>query len=224
MKESNNFTTSIHIALKDLIEAKSKRDKVKFTSYQLANILCMPRSIITKLTHPDQSKRINNPKVATLIKIVEFFRKDGFNITIDGLLGISRNQQVDVRIQPSLINNIATDIPLYAFTNTRKKIGSITINLPQKINHIIALYSEDDIKPFFKAGSIFIVHLNSQPTNDVLIAIKFDTSEKIYIKKYFKLNNKIILKSLDSHEENIILMPTQSYNILGVIIQVNAKT
>lgn len=61
-KESLPF---IHLTLRKLIEEKSKCDNVKFTACQLAQALSMPRSMITKLTHPDKSKRVINPRIET---------------------------------------------------------------------------------------------------------------------------------------------------------------
>lgn len=221
MKTENNFLPTIHTVLKDLIEAKSKRDGIKFTSYQLANALAMPRSIITKLTHPDESKRISNPRIETLVKIVDFFREDGFNITIDDLLGINRT--IDVQAQSIESVNHTYSINLFSLSNSKQKIGTFDLSLPNKHKNIHALYAENEVAPYFKAGSIFIIDLDAEPNHDHLIAIKFDTAEIVHIKKYYKNNNKVILKSLNDDTE-IVLMPTQACKILGVVIQVNAKT
>lgn len=221
MKSENNFSPIIHTVLKGLIEAKSKRDDIKFTGYQLASALSMPRSIITKLTHPDKSKRISNPKIETLVKIVDFFRKDGFCITIEDLLGI--NQAVDVQAQAIKSKNQISTITLYSLSNSKQIMGTFDLAISSEHKNICALYAESEIAPFFKAGSIFIVNVDAEPEHDHLIAIKFDTSEMVHIKKYLKNENKVILKSLNDDNE-ITLMPTQACKILGVIIQVNAKT
>lgn len=223
MKIPNNFSTSIHTVLKDLIEEKSKRDNIKFTSYQLASALSMPRSIITKLTHTDESKRICNPKIDTLIKIVEYFKEDGFNITVDDLLGI-KARSVDVQSQSSMARNSLQSIFLYSLANIEQKMGIIEIKLSDAHKNVLAYYLEEDIEPFFKTGSIFIVDLDLQPSHDTLIALQLDNSKKINIKKYFVEKNKIILKSLDYKNKDIVLMPTQACKILGVIVQINAKT
>lgn len=222
MKVPNNFSPTIHTVLKNLIEAKSKRDKMKFTSYQLASALSMPRSIITKLTHPDESKRISNPRIETLIKIVEFFREDGFDITIDDLLGIN-NRTVDVQSQAIAATNELRSVMLYSLLNFKEKIGTFNINLSDTHKNILALYAETEVSDLFKTGSIFIIDLDADPEHDTLIAIKLDASEKIHIKKYYRDKNKIILKPLNN-DKKITLMPTQTCEILGVVIQVNAKT
>lgn len=224
MKISNNFTTSIHQVLRDLIEEKSKRDKIKFTSAQLANALCMPRSMITKLTHFDESKRVTNPRIDTLLKIVEFFRSDGFNITINDLLGIT-TKSVSVQDQKALTQNIARKITLYPFhSELNKKLGTIDIKISGYFKNIFALYTDKDIEPFFKKGSIFIVDPNQAPEDDTLVAVNFQNIGEVKIKKYHIKNNKRSLISLDSNEDKILLTPHLKCKIIGVIIQVNAKT
>ena len=172
MKSENNFLPTIHTVLKDLIEAKSKRDGIKFTSYQLANALAMPRSIITKLTHPNESKRINNPRIETLMRIVDFFRKDGFNLTIEDLLGI--NQKIDVQTLSIKSVNQIHSINLYSLSNSKQKIGMFDLSLSSEHKNTTAFYAENEVSSFFKIGSIFIVDLDAKPENDQLIAIKFD--------------------------------------------------
>jgi hypothetical protein len=223
VKTLNSFSTSIHTTLRDLIEAKSKRDGIKFTSYQLANALSMPRSIITKLTHSDESKRIFNPRIETLIKIVDFFRNDGFDITIDNLLGI-KTKSIDIQSQPIILSNAKQTVELYSLGNSTQMLGTAEINITQKAENTLALYAEENIDPFFKAGTVFIIDTDMLPQHDTLIAVKSDHSEKIIIKKYLKEKNKIILQPLNSSEKSITLMPTQSCPILGVVIQINAKT
>lgn len=219
---ANHFSTSIHVVIKELIEAKSKRDKINFTSYQLANILSMPRSVITKLTHGNASKRINNPRIETLIKIVDFFKADGFNITLDDLIKFDQ-EKVNIQSQSYLNENKILDIPLYSLNNRLQKKGSIDINFSKLVN-AVAFYAEDSIADFFKAGSIFIVDIDAKVSQDNLIAVRFDNSDKVYIKKYIIKNKKTILQAIDNNSDDIILMPTQTLQIIGVIIQVNAKT
>lgn len=224
VKITNNFTTSIHLVLKELIEEKSKRDQIKFTSSQLANALCMPRSMITKLTHPDLSKRVLNPRVDTLLKIVEFFRKDGFSITIDDLLGTKIGTSIDVQSQQVLSKSVSRKIPLYSFEGkTNKKLGTVDVKIPSHSKNVFALYADEDIKPFFKKGSIFIINEDENLEDDTLIAISFKKQEKFAVKKFHIEGTKRILKSLDYHEKQIILMPTTQCEIAGVVIQVNAK-
>lgn len=220
---SKNFSSSIHTVLRDLIESKSRRDNIKFTSYQLANAVSMPRSIITKLTHIDESRRVINPRIETLIKIVEFFRKDGFDITIDDLLGV-KDKKVDLHSLPASLPSQLLNIPIYSLNGMQEKIGTIDVNVSNGCKAVMALYSEGEMAPFFKSGTIFIVDMEMIADHDNLVAVKMDSCEKIQIRKYFRQKNKIILKSLDHNENDNILTAAQKYKILGVIIQVNAKT
>ena len=223
VKISNSFTTSIHLVLRNLIEEKSKRDQIKFTSAQLANALFMPRSMITKLTHPEESKRVTNPRIDTLLKIVEFFRSDGFNITINDLLGIT-TKLMDVQEQKISVQHVTRKIPLYSINfESNTKVGNVDIKISSHSENIIALYANKDIKPFFKKGSIFIVDKDQKPEDGMLVAVKFNHSSETVIKKFHTEGSKKILKSLDSNEK-IILLSNQKIKIIGIIIQVNAKT
>lgn len=217
---TDDIQITIHLTLRKLIEEKSKRDNVKFTGCQLAHALGMPRSMITKLTHPDKTKRVTNPRIDTLIKIIEFFKTDGFNITLEDLLGL---KTINVRNQ-LLPKNQLTTITIYSLDETDKKLGQIELKISTKYKNLIGLCASKDIKPFFKAGSIFIVDLNAKLETDTLVAIKLPDSNQIQIKKYFLHKNKIILKSLDENEQDIPLMPTSSIKVIGVIVHVNANT
>lgn len=211
---------SIHTALKKLIEEKSRRDNIKFTACQLAQALNMPRSIITKLTHPDKNKRVTNPKLDTIVKIVKFFKDDGFNITIEDLL----ESTVSIKNQPiNPMKNQSVSIPIYSL-NKRSKMGMIDVKLSAKCGTAIALYADKDIKPFFKSGSIFIVDKTIILEDGYLIAIKLEKNDDILIKKYRVHKKKIILESLDETEKDIQLMPTEQVMVLGVVVQVNANT
>ncbi len=223
MEIINNFTNSIHIELKRLIELKSKRDQIKFTSSQLANALQMPRSIITKLTHPDSLKRVTNPRIDTLLKIVDFFRADGFNVTIDGLLGLD-TKSINVQDQELPPKNMR-QIILFSFDSDLNKIlGEIRIKTHSKAPNIIALLADHDIRPIFKKGSIFIIDREAHPTHDTLVAIKLSSSKRFTIKKYWVNGTKQILKSLDSNESSIAITSNFQHEILGTVIQINAKT
>lgn len=221
---TEEFQTLIHLTLRRLIEEKSKRDKVKFTACQLAQALGMPRSMITKLTHFDKTKRVINPRIDTLIKIVDFFRSDGFNISLEALIG-SERKQIDINSQPLAIKNSLVTIPIYLMDNKKdKKLGVVNLKTNREGKDIFGLHFPKDIKPFFKAGSIFIIDPYMPLKNGSLIAIRLPRSKHIEIKKYCVQENKILLKSLDEMDEDIILMPTSQPEIVGVVIQVNAKT
>lgn len=225
---NNNFTTSIHTVLKNLIEEKSNRDAVKFTSSQLANALCMPRSMITKLTHPIHSKRVVNPRIDTLLKIVDFFRQDGFDITIDHLLGATA-KAINVQDQKITSNTTVKTIPLYTFDNSLKvKLELIEIKFQGDTSNIIALLSDSDVSSIFKKGSIFIIDQKLSPENDMLIAAKIAGFDKIQIRKYIckKKVRELHPIALDnsSPKQSPIKLNEIEHSIIGVVVQVNAKT
>lgn len=214
------MTISIHTVLRNLIEEKSKRDNKEFTAYQLARALDMPRSLITSLTHSDESKRVVNPRISTLLKIVDFFRADGFDIKIEDLLGLNTNT-IDITQEQPAINQYLITIPVYSLIN--KKLGTIDLEISNTATNVMAVYINEEIPPFFKIGSIFIIDKDLSPENDNLVAVTLNNPEHILIKKYLYSKGKTYLQSLDK-QENIIVMPTMQLKIIGVIIQVNAKT
>lgn len=80
-------TTSIHLVISELMSMKSDKDGCCFTGAKLANAIDVPRSSICRLLHPDADKRITNPTVEMLLKILNFFRNEGFDVTMDHLFG-----------------------------------------------------------------------------------------------------------------------------------------
>lgn len=83
---------SISTALIKLIEQKTKLDKVEFTASQLAEAIEVSRSVITRLIHKSQDKCVTNPRIFTLIKIVQYFKNQGLDITLDELVGIKSDE------------------------------------------------------------------------------------------------------------------------------------
>jgi hypothetical protein len=216
---------NIHITIKELIERKSKRDGSPFTIYQLAKALNMPHSMLIRLIHPDLVKRVNNPRIDTLSRIVEFFRADGFNITIDDLL-VGFKTRPAVNIQSQVVDSVKIQkiVPLYSLDTILNKIGTVDVNLMENSNNIIALLSDEDIKPIFKRGSIFIIDTELKPKDDTLVAAKIENHDKILLRKFYQIGNKKILKSYNDKTNLITLLPTMQYSILGVVIQIYAKT
>jgi hypothetical protein len=222
--QAKNFHLSIHVTLKRLIDEKSVRDDVKFTACQLAAALDMPRSMITKLTHADKSKRVSNPRVDTLIKIAEFFRADGFDVTLDDLIGIkSTAVGIDEQVIPQ--ENSAHHLPVYTFNAGVKRFaGAMDVKVQDWNDEFYGVRMDDDIPPYFKSGSVIILNPKAQIEFDNLIAVMLPDSKQVQLKKYCQGHHKIILKSLDSSDQDIILMPTSQYEILGVVVQINART
>lgn len=213
----------IHLTLKALMQMKSERDGANFTLYQLAKALNMPHSILSRLVHSSPSKRVNNPRIDTLFKIVEFFKTDGFNITVNDLLmGFKEDA---VAIQDQKLDSFLTEVklPLYSFnTDQSKKLGMATIKLTVLPNNVIAFLSDEAIQPLFKRGSIFIVDTKLKPKKDSLVAIKLENHPKILIRKFHVERNNKWLSSIDGSTDPVILEP-KYHSIIGVIVQINAK-
>ncbi len=222
VEKSISYKNDIYLMLRELIELKSSRDEKIFTVYQLAKAINMPHSIIVKLLHPDPTKRVNNPRIDTLVKIIDFFKTDGFMVKIDDFLFIEK--EIDILSQPINNHYFEKNIQIFSLNYASKQIGTINIKLPNDYNNLMAYVSEEDIKPLFKAGSIFIVDKDSIPENDNLVAIKVEKSNKILIKKLFNNGSEQILTSLDDINQKMQLSKTIGYIIIGVVIQVNAKT
>jgi Peptidase S24-like len=218
-------TNKIHLTLRTLMKMKSARDGVNFTLYRLAKSLNMPHSVLLRLIHLEPTKRVNNPRIDTLFKIVEFFKLDGFNITVNDLLmGLSNKSEMTIQDQQPFSFNNETELPLYSFNaNKLEKIGQIQIKLSTQAKDLIVLLSEEEIKPIFKKGSIFIIDPNTKLENDSLIAVKIENNHQILIKKIKFEPNKTLLITYDTNTSPLILNP-RLHSILGVVVQVNAKT
>jgi hypothetical protein len=209
----------IHLVLKDLIDQKSKRDHSHFNLCQLARAIDMPHSILSKLTHEDPARRVSNPRIETLSRIVNFFRRDGFDITIDELMAGPQIKTVQEQIrQPA-------GVPLYFLdSDLSNKIGTVEVDIAGDIKHLIAFVSDEYIEPMFKKGSVFIVNTQLKPDNETLVAVKLVGHEKLLIRKLFIAGPKLSLKLHDNDQSPLMLMPTLQYKIIGVVVQVNAKT
>lgn len=223
---TQTYDNNIHTVLRDLINQKTKKDRKNFTIYQLAKAINVPHSILVKLMHTDPDKRVCNPRVDTLTKIIDFFRNDGFDIAIDDLLsGIKINKSIDVESQVLSEDSKIKEIPVYQMGKSlQKNIGTIKTKLSSSNGNYIALLSNEDIKPIFKKGSLFIIDTLAIPENDNLVAVDITGENAILIKKLVINKRKKILISFDQSIEPIELTKKINYRFIGVIIQVNAKT
>ncbi|OGT35643.1 MAG: hypothetical protein A3F11_06980 [Gammaproteobacteria bacterium RIFCSPHIGHO2_12_FULL_37_14] len=223
---TQTYHNNIHLVLRDLIDRKTKRDQKNFTIYQLAKAINVPHSILVKLMHADPTKRVCNPRIDTLSKIIDFFRNDGFDIAIDDLLsGIKSNPIIDVPSQSANAFSEIKSIPIYQISaGIKNNIGTIETKLTSSSGNFIALLSDEDIKPMFKKGSIFIVDTLATPENDTLVAVELDDYNRILIRKFYIKKNKKILASYDENILPIELTKKEKYRFIGVVVQVNAKT
>jgi hypothetical protein len=217
-------TNNIHFSLRTLIDLKSQKDNSEFTIYKLAKQLSMPHSVLTKLMHEQPDKRVNNPRIDTLDKIVTFFREDGFNITIDDLLhGLKNPSYIDVIPQEDVLERNAT-ISLFPINQADQKIGTIDVLIENKSKDLIAFSAHEDIGSFFKKGSIFITDKSSKPEHNSLVAVDLYGKNSIHVMKYCISGHKRVLYSLNESEDPVTILPTKIIKIIGVIVQVNAKT
>ncbi len=222
---SSTYANDLHTTLKKLLELKSKRDKSVFTMYQLAKALDMPHSMLVKLMHIDPKKRVINPRIDTLAKIVDFFKRDGFKITIDDLLMGLKSKVIDVQEQDLEPFLVETTIPVFSFSTIhQEKLGSINIKLTKHAKNTIALLADEDINSLFKKGSTFIIDTKTQPKNDNLVAIKVENHPRILVRKLSISTSKQVFLPLGNEIDAININTEHNYKILGVIIQINAKT
>ena len=145
-------------------------------------------------------------------------------MTINDLLGMT-TKSIDVQEQKAAIQNVTRKIPLYS-TNfeSNNKLGNIDLKISGNLKNIFALYANKDINSFFKKGSIFIVDKDQSPEDGMLVAVNFHNSFETGIRRLRLNGNKKILEPLNLNEKKIILMPNLKNEIIGVVIQVNAKT
>jgi transcriptional regulator with XRE-family HTH domain len=225
---ADNAKHMLHITLNELLTQKSQRDHKKFTSSQLANALQVKRSLIQRLLHPDPSKRVTNPRVDTLQKIVDFFVADGFNITIDGLLGLGEKAKTIIDVQSQMLQPAARirTLELHSLSSSQTQVlGQINLKIESVSAQVMAYIAQEDLPPIFKKGSLFIVDPHATIEHETLVAILNTVNNTVSIKKYLRINNEIVLKSLDSKEPDIMLTAQNvAIRIIGVVIQVNAKT
>lgn len=134
------------------MQEKSTKDKIPFTIYQLAKALGMSHSILVKLMHPDISKRIINPRLDTLTKIVDFFRRDGFDITVNDILhGLQDKTIEEIQTQSTHSLIVEKDIPVYSFHMDKPEpMGISKVKLMTGVKNAVGYLSDQDIEPVFK--------------------------------------------------------------------------
>ncbi len=214
-------TASIRVEIKRLIREKTKRDKINFTSSQLANELNVPRSVIQRLIHDDPNKRVLNPKIDTLLKIVQFFRSDGFDVTIEDLLGVRKNTAHISRASTDQTIAVKANIPLFSSVNVKYRIGSTEVDLEQHQCNTIAVFVAEDIKPTFNTGSIFIVDLDMPLEHDSLIATHQVNTTHLHVFKYYESKREKLLIPIDNTLTTKINYDNCDYLIIGTIVQIH---
>lgn len=222
MEEAKNH---IYSTLQELIARKSKRDGKPFTIGQLAKALEMPHSMISKILNKDPKKRVNNPRIDTLSKIVNFFKEDGFEITVDDLLnGFFRTNAIKVDDQETSAFSIVKTLPVYSMDAKLKSFGVTNIKLTT--NHsenAIVLVLDEEIKPIFKKGSVFVIDPSLEPEDGMLVAVKIEGNKNILIRKFRIEGNHKFLYSYEGDCNKIDITAMDACKIIGVVVQANAK-
>ena len=223
MTPSVFIATNLPMMIRRLIAQKAARDGSNFNVSQLAKAVNMPHSILVKLLHLDPAKRVTNPRIETLIKIVDFFRQEGFTVSLDDLLsGVLPEQHVDVASQQVGGFSIQRTLSALSFAEYDvPPIGEVTIKLTQPAEHAVAYVADQDIPPLFNAGSLFVVDPYRLPEEGMMIAVRLMSGDGVKIGKLQVLPHRRVLLAFDTHESAIDM---SSVEVLGVVIQVNAKT
>lgn len=220
LESATDHLYEIHNQLKALMQMKSIRDGKEFSIYQLAKAINMPHSIIVKLLHSDPNKRVVNPRIDTLTKIVDFFKSDGFPITIDGL--ILGKGEFDIDSVLINQNHQRHSIEFFSLNNVHENLGKIDVNIARQSEGLIALLSDTEIKPFFKSGSVFIIDTKISLKDKNLVAVRTENTPEVQIKRFIEKNKASYLSSLTESETT--KFSSALYHILGVVVQVNAIT
>jgi transcriptional regulator with XRE-family HTH domain len=215
-----NNLTDVANMLTHLIEAKTIRDNKRFTASQLAKAINVDRSLIQRLL----TGEVENPRIDTLVKIVNFFTEEGFNLRVDDLIGF-KNTTISTKDQ-LIIQSKTCSLPLYQMNNFNgERVGTASVELSSTSPGIIALITDEEIKPIFKAGSLFIVDTLKSPEHRNMVALKVKNANKVIIRQYIiEKKNKPVLISYDAGNNNIELTPESNYTLIGVITRVQAKT
>ena len=210
---------SLSAAIRDLIELKNRRDNVKFTVYKLAQEIGVDRSIIQRIINGE----IENPRLDTFFKIVNFFINDGFKINVEDILSW-KSKVVDIQSQ-NVEEEIITNLPLYEMDIFDKKKNTIIVTAPRLPATAIAIVTNSYLPPIFKAGSVFVVDLEAKPENENLVIVKSADNPNLFLRQFITdQKNSIILKSYEAGEPYIEMNQSSNVKVIGVVVRVNVKT
>ncbi len=171
----------------------------------------MPNSILVKLVHPDEEKRVHNPRIETIVKIAEYFKGDGFEVAVEDFFSVRKNESMIAAnsISPFIYENV---IPVYSIdSDLTKNIGDIRTKLSKKDLKAIAIVTNRFIPPIFEKGTVFIVDTEIKPENESLLAVK--ENGQIKIKKLIIDNNKYLLdsESKGGKKQELFFIPPRNF-------------
>ncbi len=218
----DNYSDNIYLSLTDLIARKNERDKQELSLSQLAQAIGIPLKMLTNLLHPDPTQRTHNPQLPMLTKIVHFFQGDGFDITLDALVSGLTTSSIELSDLDKITFIGTKTIPLYNLSaQCKDAIGDIEVYLSSKLSGDMAFLAEEEMLPLFPKGSVFIVNCTTPPENGALVAVRVEGCHKILIRKLHIQGHKRILSANHDKIAPIVLFPTNHYQIIGIVIQVN---
>lgn len=211
-------TLNLAMAIQSLLDLKSDRDNVSFTPYKLAKAIKVDRSLIQRIINGD----VENPRIDTLMKIIQFFSNDGFKVTLDDVLKWEANIE-NVQGQ-ALCEGSPQTLPLYQMENFNgEPIASTTMILPKTSPGTVAVLSSKNIKPIFTPGSVFVVDMLKQPEHENLVMIRLNSDKQILLKKWIIKNNEIFLYD-HTDDSSCSLHEFKNLKTIGVVTRVNIKT
>lgn len=201
-------------AILHLIKQKSARDGTVFSKRALAEAIGVNISMISRTTNEDLSKR-SIPNIPLLIKIVQFFKDDGFNITIDDLLNFQPNKlYFNHQSGESLTQGVTVN--LYEMLSSSSSYSSININVANRKNDLFAVKSDFSIPPVFKKGTVFVVDKKEVLKEGKLAIVMTDIGMDLF--KVIKSNHvECQMKMLRNDKVEYI----DRERIKGVVIQAN---
>ena len=208
--------------IQGLLDLKSKRDNIKFNSSKLAKAIDVDRSLIQRIMKGD----VSNPRIDTLMKIAKFFIEDGFPITLDDLAPWGNTNVVDIRNQ-QLSQEETKTLPLFLMNNFNgEKIATVPITLPKFTPGLIAVVSNNDLEPLFKAGSIFIIDMEKNPEHENMVMTRISSATELSINKYIcEDGGQVSFMPYASQEDKLTFNSAEDCksDVIGVVIRINAK-
>jgi transcriptional regulator with XRE-family HTH domain len=206
------------IVISRLIELKSKRDNIRFSTYKLAQAIGVDRSIIRRIINGE----IENPRLDTFLKIINFFIADGFRLNLEDIFPWTA-KIIEVNSQ-SVKEESSIMLPLYQMDNIEgEQVGTTNIISTPLPSSAIAIISTNDISPIFKSESIFIVDFMAEPKNENMVMVKINNQPDLLLKQFIINNGNHILRSY-SGEDDIIIGKNSQIKIVGIVVRINIKT
>ena len=197
------------------MHAKQQRDGKRYSVYQLSKEIDVNRSIIQRILNGE----VVNPRLDTLIKIANFFTKDGLLLSLDELVNLDHISELN---EHYLTKEIKMMLPLYDMANSNESMGNITASVPASSTNTVAFLSKNKVEPIFSAGSIFIVDLVKKPKHSNLIAIKSTYDDTVSIAKYKDGKNNTPFATTIDLQKTINL--NNNNKLIGVVIKAHMNT